>query len=105
MSFGASTLAGGQLANTAGEQEPYLLVFQCGTGYFRTKGSLAGVTSGDVLAMSAASQIALAPGQGQQALETESSSTPEFASPDGPAASTLTATLQDTAVAPAEIRH
>jgi alpha-tubulin suppressor-like RCC1 family protein len=94
-----------EYANTAGAHAPYVAVFGCaGVGYFRIKGWVSGVTTGNINTMSSTSQTVFGASVGEQALETEFSTSPTFTEPSGPFATTETTTVHNTSASKTEIR-
>ncbi|MGH9917839.1 MAG: hypothetical protein ACRD6W_03040, partial [Nitrososphaerales archaeon] len=88
---------------TSSEHEPYADEFGCEGPLFRTKGSLAGVQTGNVAVSSATSTTGFVLEGDEQALSTEVS---ENAGKTwtGPAASSLLTRLSSSSAAPTEIR-
>jgi alpha-tubulin suppressor-like RCC1 family protein len=94
-----------EYANSSHAHAPYVAVFSCaGVGFFRTKGWLSGVTSGNVDAMSSVSQTVFAASGGEQALETEFAPMATFEGATGPDPSTWTTTLKNASASQTEIK-
>jgi hypothetical protein len=85
------------------EHEPYLAEFSCEGTLFRTKGTVAGVQTGNVNVQSLTSTTTFASEEGEQGLSTERS---EDGGKTwvGPASSTLATVATNTAASPTEIR-